>query len=111
MDYRKIVAASYAPLTRAWRLTDEDGKTQSGVFTPDENRAAEFHHHNDEEWYHTLDEKNGVELIISPDCLHKRTSQCCKERYEGVDWHVLIQHFSGLPKYKELYDSDVKIIL
>ncbi|MFR9543779.1 MAG: hypothetical protein SNJ29_15260 [Rikenellaceae bacterium] len=111
MDYKKIISATYAPLTKEWSLTDADGIKESGVFTPDENEAAKYHHENDEEWYHTLDLDNEVEIVISPRCLENRTSENCKERYVDADWHILIQHFGGVKKIREMLNEEVTIIL
>ena len=111
INYSKIVAATYAPITKEWSLTDANGIRESGVFTPDENEAAKYHHPNEEEWYHTLDLDNEIELVVSPRSLEKRTTENCKERYIDADWYIHIQHFGGMKRVKDLSDEEVTIIL
>ena len=111
INYSKIVAATYAPITKEWSLTDADAIKESGVFTPDENEAAKYHHPNDEEWYHTLDLDNEIELVVSPRSLEKRTTENCKERYIDADWYIHIQTFGRVKRIKAISDEEVTIIL
>ena len=111
MDYRNIISATYAPLTKAWSITDKDGNIQSGVCTNDENESEKAGLEGDEEWYITLDLDNEIELVISPDDLSRRCSDNCKERYEGIGWLVTIQHFDQCTKLCELSPEQVKIEL
>ena len=111
MDYRNIISATYAPITKAWSITDKDGNVQSGVCAEDENESAKAGLDGDEEWYITLDLDNEIELVISPDVLSERCSKNCKERYEGVEWLITIQYFDQCRKLCELSPEQLKIEL
>ena len=111
MDYKNIISATYAPITKAWSITDKYDNVQSGVCIEDENESKKAGLEGDEEWYVTLDLDNEIELVISPDVLSERCIENCKERYEGISWLITIQHFNQCTKLCELSPEQMKIEL